>query len=103
LDKRVSHSLKFAYIPSPLLIDLQILTERLTVSSKSTKSTPTTPPKYSIDISYLYSANGGKTIIKRGRETGQKAYNAIFDSDGYFAIETFEQWIEELVSKATSP
>jgi len=84
-------------------LDKRILTERLTVSSKTIKSTPTTPPQYSLDISYLYSANGGKTVIKRGRENGQKEYNALFDSDGYLSLEALEQWVEGLVSKSISP
>jgi len=83
-------------------LDKRILTERLTVSSKTIKSTPTTPPQYSLDISYLYSSNGGKTVIKRGRESGQKEYNTLFDSDGQLSLENLEQWVEGLVSRAIS-
>jgi len=83
-------------------LDKRILTERLTISSKSTKSTPKTPPMYSLEITYLHSANSGKTTLKKGRETGQKEYNALFDSEGYLVMEVLEEWVDGLVAKAIS-
>jgi len=83
-------------------LDKRIFTERLNVSSKTINSTSTSPPKYSLDITYLHSANGGKTIINRGRESGQKEYNSLFDSEGYLSLDALEQWVEQLVSKAVS-
>ena len=43
-----------------------------------------------------------ETIIKKGKEAGQKEYNALFDEDGYLSLETLEQWVEGLVTKAIS-
>jgi len=83
-------------------IDRRISTERLEVASKTAPSTPTTPPQYSLEVTYLHSANGGKALIKRGRETGRKGYNSFFDADGNMDVLIFETWIDSLVSKATS-
>src|ERR1700753_643716 len=50
----------------------QIETERLTVSSKTVPSTSTSPPKYALELVYHHSANGGKALLKRGKEAAQQ-------------------------------
>jgi signal peptidase complex subunit 2 len=80
----------------------QILTEKLTASTSTIPSTPTDAPKFSLELVYLHSANGGKTLLKRSRETGQVGYNAFFDEDGHMDVAVFERWIDSLVAKATA-
>jgi signal peptidase complex subunit 2 len=78
---------------------LQIETERLTVSSKTLPSSTTTPPQYSLELEYLHSANGGKAVLKHGRQLGSRGYNTFFDAQGNMLLEVFDRWVESLVSE----
>ncbi|KZS96354.1 hypothetical protein SISNIDRAFT_473286 [Sistotremastrum niveocremeum HHB9708] len=77
----------------------RIETERLTVSSKTIPSTPSSPPQYAVELSYLQTANGGKALIKRNYSHAQKGYNSFFDGEGNMDIEKFEEWAGQLLEK----
>lgn len=88
------------------LISLQIITERITISSGtlpvpssklSLKPSPTNSPSYSLSINYVQSTSGGKSLLAKGRTHESKEYSAFFDEKGVMAQEVFERWIGELV------
>lgn len=59
-----------------------------------------TPPSYSLSVSYVRSASGGKSLLAKGKTQRVKGYNAFFDEEGVMDQETFEKWVGELVEEA---
>jgi signal peptidase complex subunit 2 len=91
---------------SSYLASLQIMTERITISSRTlpvssskTSSQPssTNSPSYSLSINYVQSTSGGKSLLAKGRSSEAKEYSAFFDEKGVMAQEVFERWVGELV------
>ncbi|KZV93029.1 hypothetical protein EXIGLDRAFT_749364 [Exidia glandulosa HHB12029] len=78
----------------------QIETERITLSSKTLPSTPSTPPKYEVSVSYVHSTNGGKLLLGRARERAEMPYTAFFDAAGTMDQDRFDAWLHELVGRA---
>lgn len=101
-DKRVSN-------PSPLRTlrllvsngpaSMQIVTERITINSRTTPSSPQSPPGYSLGLSFVRSAAGGKTLLGRGRASEERPYTAFFDENGVMAQDRFERWVGEVVGR----
>ncbi|KAF8518426.1 microsomal signal peptidase 25 kDa subunit-domain-containing protein [Hysterangium stoloniferum] len=79
----------------------RIETERITVESRTRPSTPTSPPKYEISLSYVRSSNSGKSLLHKGKVNDVRGYNAFFDEDGVLDQDIFEEWIRASVDKAT--
>ncbi|KIJ36334.1 hypothetical protein M422DRAFT_76255 [Sphaerobolus stellatus SS14] len=79
----------------------RIETERITIESRTQPSSPTSSPKYELNLSYVRSTNGGKSLLHRGKETAIRGYNTLFDEDGTLDQDAFENWIRDLVTKAT--
>ncbi|KAH8103001.1 microsomal signal peptidase 25 kDa subunit-domain-containing protein [Cristinia sonorae] len=77
--------------------DKRIVTERITISSTSTPSTPTHPPAYSLSLSYVRSTSGGKSLLGKGRATSERGYNTFFDERGVLDQEAFERWVGGVV------
>jgi signal peptidase complex subunit 2 len=95
-----------SFTPLIPLISVQIITERITISSRtlpvpssklSLKPSPTNSPSYSLSINYVQSTSGGKSLLAKGRTQEAKEYSAFFDEKGVMAQEVFERWIGELV------
>ncbi|KAJ8693730.1 hypothetical protein PTI98_008701 [Pleurotus ostreatus] len=86
--------------PYPLHCDLQIVTERITLSSKTTPSKPSSPPTYSLSVAYVRSTNGGKSLLARGKMQNAKSYGGFFDETGVMNQEIFEEWVGSLVEQA---
>lgn len=93
--------------PSPA----QIVTERITLSSrtqpaKKIKPSPTnknatsTPPAYILSISYVRSANAGKSLLAKGKTKVERGYTAFFNEQGTMDQEAFEKWVGEAVESA---
>jgi len=78
----------------------RILTERITISSRTRPVTKATPPAYGLSLSYLRSTSGGKSLLAKGKHHGVKEYNAFFDDKGTMDQERFERWVAELVDQA---
>ncbi|THH29756.1 hypothetical protein EUX98_g4438 [Antrodiella citrinella] len=77
--------------------DKRIVTERITIHSNSTPSTPTHPPAYSLSLSYVRSTSGGKSLLGKGRSSSERGYNTFFDERGALDQEAFERWVGGLV------
>lgn len=81
----------------------RIITERVTISSRTLPiSAPSQPPSanapsYSLNISYVQSTSGGKSLLAKNRAQGSKEYSAFFDENGVMVQEVFERWVGELV------
>lgn len=81
----------------------RIITERVTISSRtlpiSASSQPSSAnaPSYSLNISYVQSTSGGKSLLAKNRAQGSKEYSAFFDEKGVMVQEVFERWVGELV------
>jgi signal peptidase complex subunit 2 len=77
---------------------LQIITERITLSSSTTPvSKSSSSPSYSVALHYVRSTNGGKTLLGRGRTKGAAPYTKFFDDKGVMNQEAFEKWVGGLV------
>ena len=72
---------------------MQIVTERITLTSTTTPSTPSSPPAYALGLTYVRSTSGGKSLLGRGRTKGERGYNAFFDERGVMDQVAFERWV----------
>ncbi|KAL6306336.1 microsomal signal peptidase 25 kDa subunit-domain-containing protein [Sparassis latifolia] len=79
--------------------DKRIVTERITLTSATKPSTPSTPPAYALTVSYVRSTSGGKSLLGRGRAATERGYNAFFDERGVMDQEAFERWVGQLVGR----
>jgi signal peptidase complex subunit 2 len=82
-------------------IDLveQIVTERITLSSRTKPSNPESPPAYSLSLTYRRSTNGGKSLLSRRELTDYQPYNEFFDEQGILDHDRFETWVGEVVGR----
>ncbi|KAF8438153.1 microsomal signal peptidase 25 kDa subunit-domain-containing protein [Boletus edulis BED1] len=85
----------------------RIVTERVTISSRtvpisasSSQSSSANAPFYSLNITYVQSTSGGKSLLAKNRAQGSKEYGAFFDEKGVMVQEVFETWVGELVENA---
>lgn len=79
---------------------LQIVSERITLTSRTTPAKASTPPSYNLSISYVRSASNGKSLLAKGKTQRVEGYNAFFDEEGTMDQERFEKWVGELVEEA---
>jgi len=86
--------------------DKRIVTERITISSQtipyspSSSSSPDMPspcPSYSINVSYLRSTSGGKSLLAKGKTSRTKSYNEFFEESGTLDLDVFENWVGKAV------
>lgn len=78
---------------------MQIVTERITLTSTTTPSTPSSTPAYALGLTYVRSTSGGKSLLGRGRTKGERGYNAFFDERGVMDQVAFERWVGEMVGQ----
>jgi len=85
----------------------RIITERITISGKTqpaakpTKTNSTsTPPKYTLSISYVRSTNAGKSLLAKGKTRVSQSYTSFFDEQGTMDQEAFEKWVGEAVESS---
>ena len=81
----------------------QIVTERITLSSRTKPSNPESPPAYSLSLTYRRSTNGGKSLLSRGEATEYHPYNGFFDEQGILDHDRFEIWVGEVVGRVMAP
>jgi signal peptidase complex subunit 2 len=106
LDKRVRDTWRFApYILTHA--SLQIVTERITISSSTDTTAP--PPKtggpcpsYALEAHVLRTASGGKALLNKDKHVARAPYSRFFDANGTMDQEGFEAWVDELVAKASA-
>ena len=75
------------------------MTERITITSRTTPSSPQSPPGYSLGLSYVRSAASGKALLGKGRSTEDRPYTAFFDERGVMDQERFERWVGTVVGQ----
>ncbi|KAF8348521.1 microsomal signal peptidase 25 kDa subunit-domain-containing protein [Amanita rubescens] len=85
----------------------RIITERLTIDARTipakratSPSSESTPPAYSLTLTYHRSTSGGKSLLARGKTRGSTSYTEFFDDKGGMHQEKFEKWVGELVENA---
>ncbi|KAI8972805.1 microsomal signal peptidase 25 kDa subunit-domain-containing protein [Trametes punicea] len=79
--------------------DKRIVTERITITSRTTPSTPQSPPRYALGVVYVRSASGGKTLLGKGRANEEQSYTEFFDERGVMDQERFERWVGSVVGR----
>ncbi|KAI9510300.1 microsomal signal peptidase 25 kDa subunit-domain-containing protein [Russula earlei] len=83
--------------------DKRIVTERITLSSRTKPSTPENPPGYTLSLTYRRSTNAGKSLLGRGQTSESRPYTAFFDDEGVLDHDRFETWVGEIVGRAMEP
>lgn len=98
---RPSTSTCTSVFPHSLTIRLfpQIVTERITITSRTTPSSPQSPPGYALGLSYVRSASSGKTLLGKGRASEERPYTEFFDERGVMDQDRFERWIGGVVGR----
>jgi len=91
---------EIVFVGKRKLFSKRILTERITICSKTEPVTKTRPPSYNLKLSYVRSTSGGKSLLAKGKTHGAREYNAFFDEKGTMDQEVFERWVGELVEQA---
>ncbi|KAI0266488.1 signal peptidase complex subunit 2 [Gloeopeniophorella convolvens] len=79
--------------------DKRIVTERITLYSRTKPSTPENPPAYTLSLTYRRSTSGGKSLLGRGQASEARPYNAFFDEQGVLDHDRFETWVGEIVGR----
>ena len=87
------------YVGKRKTLAKRIETERITVSSSTIPSKSALPPHYKINISYVRSSNGGKSLLGRGAGADERGYNEFFDEEGAMDQLKFERWVGGLVER----
>ena len=77
----------------------RIETERIVISSKTIPSQPDRTPRYFLSVSYVHSANGGKSLLGRGTGSDEKPYNEFFDENGVLDQDRYHTWVAQLVER----
>ncbi|EGO03903.1 hypothetical protein SERLA73DRAFT_175592 [Serpula lacrymans var. lacrymans S7.3] len=75
----------------------RIVTERITISSRTEPVLKTKPPAYEVSISYVQSSGAGKSLLAKGKAREARGYNAFFDESGVMNQEKFEAWVGSVV------
>ncbi|KAI0002134.1 microsomal signal peptidase 25 kDa subunit-domain-containing protein [Russula compacta] len=83
--------------------DKRIVTERITLSSRTKPSTPDSPPAYALSLTYRRSTNGGKSLLNRGQASEWRPYTSFFDEQGVLDHDRFETWVGEIVGRVMEP
>ncbi|KIK68778.1 hypothetical protein GYMLUDRAFT_54343 [Collybiopsis luxurians FD-317 M1] len=78
----------------------RIVSERITLESRTVPVKGPTPPAYSLSVSYVRSASSGKSLLAKGKTQRVEGYNNFFDEEGTMDQERFEKWVGELVEEA---
>ncbi|PBK79912.1 hypothetical protein ARMGADRAFT_1021229 [Armillaria gallica] len=78
----------------------RIVTERITLASRTEPVKQTKPPSYELTVSYVRSTSNGKSLLAKGKTRSKKEYNAFFDENGVMDQERFEKYVGELVEQA---
>ncbi len=85
------------------MISFKIVTERITLGTRTQPSTPENPPAYSLTLKYRHSTNAGKSLLNRGESSESRPYTAFFDEQGILDHDCFETWVREIVGCVMEP
>jgi signal peptidase complex subunit 2 len=85
------------------MISFKIVTERITLGTRTQPSTPENPPAYSLTLKYRHSTNAGKSLLNRGESSESRPYTAFFDEQGILDHDCFETLVREIVGRVMEP
>ncbi|KAE9396699.1 hypothetical protein BT96DRAFT_921962 [Gymnopus androsaceus JB14] len=88
------------YVGKRKTFSRRIVSERISLSSRTVPVKGSSPPSYSLSISYVRSSSSGKSLLAKGKTQRVQGYNAFFDDQGTMDQEIFEKWVGELVEEA---
>jgi len=88
------------YVGKRKTFSRRIVSERISLSSRTVPVKGSSPPSYSLSISYVRSSSSGKSLLAKGKTQRVQGYNAFFDEEGTMDQEIFEKWVGELVEEA---
>ncbi|KAJ4474811.1 microsomal signal peptidase 25 kDa subunit-domain-containing protein [Lentinula lateritia] len=91
---------EIVYVGKRKTFSRRIVSERITLTSRTIPAKASTPPSYNLSISYVRSASNGKSLLAKGKTQRVEGYNAFFDEEGTMDQERFEKWVGELVEEA---
>ncbi|KAF8741806.1 Microsomal signal peptidase 25 kDa subunit (SPC25), partial [Rhizoctonia solani] len=83
-------------------VNKRIETERLTIGAKtlpSNKKNVSTGPRYVLTASYVHTANGGKSLIRKAKQTTEATFTTWFDEEGRMDEVAFGEWLSGFVEK----
>ncbi|KAB5590783.1 SPC25 domain-containing protein [Ceratobasidium theobromae] len=79
-----------------------IETERLTIGAKtkpSEKKNFSAGPRYSLTATYVHTANNGKSLIRKSKESIEAPFTIWFDEEGKMDEVAFNEWLNGFVGK----
>ncbi|KIY67881.1 hypothetical protein CYLTODRAFT_352399 [Cylindrobasidium torrendii FP15055 ss-10] len=77
----------------------RIVTERISIGSRTVPVKSSIPPAYELQISYVRSSSNGKSLLAKGKTRGSREYNSFFDEQGTMDQQRLEQFVGELVEQ----
>ncbi|KAG9104882.1 hypothetical protein FRC06_006707 [Ceratobasidium sp. 370] len=83
-------------------VNKRIETERLTIGAKtlpSDKSKFAVGPRYSLNAAYVHTANNGKSLIRKSKQSAEAAFTTWFDEEGRMDEVAFGEWVGAFVGK----
>ncbi|KAK7462782.1 hypothetical protein VKT23_007366 [Stygiomarasmius scandens] len=88
------------YVGKRKTFSRRIVSERITITSRTIPVERSKPPAYEVSVTYVRSTSGGKSLLAKGKTHGVREYNSFFDEEGTMEQERFERWVGELVEQA---
>ncbi|KAF5386489.1 hypothetical protein D9757_005891 [Collybiopsis confluens] len=88
------------YVGKRKTFSRRIVSERITLESRTVPVKGSTPPAYGLSVSYVRSASSGKSLLAKGKTQRVEGYNNFFDEEGTMDQDRFEKWVGELVEEA---
>jgi len=98
ITERLTLSSTTEPVISPPFLFLPTLARVLSLSP-SPSTNPVKRPAYALNLTYLRSTSGGKSLLAKGKVREAKEYSAFFDERGVMNEEAFEKWVGEIVEK----
>jgi len=83
-------------------VNKRIETERLTIGAKtlpSDKSEFAVGPRYSLHAAYVHTANNGKSLIRKSKQSTEAPFTTWFDEEGKMDEVAFGEWVGAFVEK----
>ncbi|QRV76570.1 hypothetical protein RhiJN_04585 [Ceratobasidium sp. AG-Ba] len=83
-------------------VDKRIETERITIGAKtapSDKAQSAVGPRYSLNAAYVHTANNGKSLIRKSKQSTEAPYTTWFDEEGRMDEVAFGEWVGAFVEK----
>ncbi|KAF8208450.1 microsomal signal peptidase 25 kDa subunit-domain-containing protein [Mycena galopus ATCC 62051] len=87
-------------IPVSTSSPLPSSTSNSALNSKSSNTTSTTTaPQYTLRLTYIRSTASNKSLLARGNTQSAAPYSKFFDEEGTMDQDAFERWVGELVEE----